>query len=167
MIVGFMALHRVLLECYILTACVWLHALCWLVIHFSWEKTLYMCCYVCFTLVRRVCICLCDHPYRATVCLLSASEYDPTLQAAPPWQHWEGQASTNTAECGDRGQWPSPVDERAWWRRGEEVEVTLTSFFLSPLPSNSPVVTSPVPIVIYCAGCYSYHGSPCLVDLTS
>lgn len=143
--------------------CGYMH--CWLVIHFSWEKMLYMCCNVCFTLVRRVWIS--DHPYGATVCLLSASEYGPTLQAAPPWQHLEGQASTNTAECEDRGQWPSPVDERPWWCRGEEVEVTLTSFFLSLLPSNSPVVTSPVPIVIYCVGCYSYRGGPCLVDLTS
>lgn len=112
----------------------WLHALCWLVIHFSWEKMLYMCCCVCFTLLRWVCIYLCDHPYSTTVCPLSASEYGPTLQAAPPWQHLEGQASTNTAECGDRGRWALSCWWKSMmlWRRGSRGH---TDFFL-PFPST-------------------------------
>lgn len=48
-----------------------------------------------------VSVCLCEHPHSVTVCPLSASELGPTLQAAPPRQHLEGQALTNTAEGGD------------------------------------------------------------------
>lgn len=44
------------------------------------------------------CMCLFEDPDSVTVCPLSASEYDPTHQATPPWQRWEGQAFTNTAE---------------------------------------------------------------------
>lgn len=51
----------------------------------------------------RMCLCLCGDLYSVTVCPLSASEYVPTLPAAPPWQRWEGQASTNAAEGGDGG----------------------------------------------------------------
>ncbi len=62
-------------------------------------------------------LCLYEDPDSVAVCPLSTSEFDPTLQAAPPWQHWEGRASTNAVE-GWGGGWrpagrPSPVDERA------------------------------------------------------
>lgn len=72
----------------------WLHSAGF---HFSGEKVLCVC--VCFA------VCLCEDPYSVALCPLSTSECDPTLQAAPPGQRWEGQASTNTAEGGGTGRW--------------------------------------------------------------
>ena len=96
-----MALHTVLLECHI-------HAervMCGYTLQgfTSPEKRCYVCVCVCVCVCFAVC--LCEDPYSVALCPLSTSECDPTLQAAPPGQRWEGQASTNTAEGGGTGRW--------------------------------------------------------------
>lgn len=60
-------------------------------------------CYVCVLL----CVSVKSPTYSVALCPLSTSECDPTLQAAPPGQCWEGQASTNTAEGEDGKVGPS------------------------------------------------------------
>lgn len=51
-----------------------------------------------------MCVCVyVNTPVLLMVYSLCASEYVPTLQAAPPWQPCEGQVFANTAEGGDGG----------------------------------------------------------------
>lgn len=81
-------------------------------------------------------------------CVLCLPLSIPTLPAAPPWQRWECQASTNAVEGRHGGLEARGSTLSCWWKTmslwctGEEEETTLTSFFPPILPINPPVAQS-------------------------
>lgn len=78
---------------------------------------------------------------KTSECPLSASEYVSTLQAAPPWQHWESQTSTNAEEGRDGRAEGQQVDPLLLMETMDEASDGATVHVAdSPVPLLSPVL---------------------------